>query len=284
VTETELVFDAVDWGRTAISEWLTLAALYSTTHGKNILAKLEPHLPSEVEITEGSTPLQKTRELQTQLRNHPNLLSEEFLKKMARKSLKDPVLSRLDYQPEAYFALGLSGVSSDLQEALKKVEGLDEVSLILFTDGQEQILVRREGREFIARIKRSNLPTNQVRENLALLPGFVSPTELLVLEENKKGCRLLLLTKKINEDRKQKIEDEEMIGIARELAKIGFVPDLHLGNFVKDNTAKLWYVDQDVLDHILSEGELEPSGIVSQQVDGEVKRFLAKHKEVTLGS
>lgn len=271
-----------EWGQSAVQEQLALARRYSITHGEEIITKLKPYLPPETKsaiAAPGLSIQEKADIIQSQLKN----FSEDDLRAIAQGHFENPILNEVEYHPQDYFNLNLPPRQSEVQQVLKGADGIESVSSTLFGDGQEMTSVKQGGEWFVARIKNTDLPIQEVEENIRSLPSSIPQTRVVSQGEGNSG-KVVLFSKKIENGIGAEVSEDEAIKIARELGNSGIVADLHLGNFVKDVDGKVWYVDQDVFEHVLSGEKRVSSPTIKQQVEEEITRFQGSAKNVTLDS
>jgi hypothetical protein len=140
-----------------------------------------------------------------------------------------------------------------IQRIVSELEDVENVTFHLMLCEQELVTVKIEGKEYLLRFKKSKLPIASLQAAFDNLPHIV-PRSIIKKPPQLSKDSLIVLSEYVDIDWFTEPEVLFVVLSALQLFHTtnSFVPDMHHANFVATRQGQVMYVDQDILDYILT--------------------------------
>lgn len=268
VTFSGITMSVRDVARNAITNYLVAARRYPR-HAENIIFLIESMYGKD--LPEPYSSLQTLDEKigfiqQNTRKNSPSdFMHDDFIVNVAYRELNGVensyALSKIEITLEEMGALSISENLSKTISSIFEANTNSELHFFeeIMTDGQSIHTIFVDGKEYVVRYRESEVGQDDLGKSLQAFTDFIPTTKVLI-----KDGLVIFLIEKLPLDEATNISESELRDFADSLFKeTGFTADAHDLNIVKIG-GKLFYLDQDVFDYIISNVKRDSLNIGNQ--------------------
>lgn len=270
-------FPLARWGRDTLEYWLSVIgrennqALYS----HDLLKIVESVLGISIQ-----THLSAGKFSKKSIDQISEGLSDEQLTKLAHYSKAQPTLVEKSFTMREFESLATT--APDIYQKRKAlVHGKDliatykNIHFTLFTDGQELITLEKAGRKYVLRAFESSLPPGEIRSRFTRpIPGLPNTEIQVISSDTGPKNSIIAITEKIEGQPNHDVQ--RAIRLSQDLMEtIGFEADIGHWNFMVNKQGAIFYVDSDLIEHLVKSRSLEANDIERRKLAEKIAPYIS---------